>query len=188
MDVVPGRADPHARRSLRQHLSDREARRQRFTDEDEELVSLLAAQAAVAIENARLYQSATRWSRQLETLHEIVRSIVDETDLDRLLTLVCQRVREVTGARIALAALPGNADGALESWPCDGEDGAGRGLLGHASDAKLEGGSRLRAAAERAGRLAPRRSRRRAGGDARRSARRTGMYAAASRARRRASA
>src|SRR4029079_11361637 len=43
-----------------------------FTDEDEEIVTLLAAQAAVAIENARLYESATRWSRQLESLHEIV--------------------------------------------------------------------------------------------------------------------
>ena len=43
--------------------------------------TLLAAQAAVAIENARLYESATRWSRQLESLHEIVRSIVDEIEL-----------------------------------------------------------------------------------------------------------
>ena len=104
---------------------------QPFTDEDEELVSLLAAQAAVAIENARLYQSATRWSRQLETLHETVRSVVDETDLDRLLLLVCQRVREVTGGRIALAALARNAVDALEIVACDGEDGAGRELLGH---------------------------------------------------------
>ena len=37
-----------------------------FTREDQELVELLASQAAVAIENARLYESATRWSRQLE--------------------------------------------------------------------------------------------------------------------------
>ncbi len=42
-----------------------------FVDEDEELVTLLAAQAAVAIENARLYQSATTWSQQLESLNEI---------------------------------------------------------------------------------------------------------------------
>ena len=35
-----------------------------FTDEDEELAQLLAAQAAVAIENARLYESSTRWLRQ----------------------------------------------------------------------------------------------------------------------------
>ena len=40
-----------------------------FTDEDEELVTLLAAQAAVAIENARLYESATHWLRQMESLN-----------------------------------------------------------------------------------------------------------------------
>ena len=32
-----------------------------FSAEDEELTQLLAAQAAVAIENARLYESSTRW-------------------------------------------------------------------------------------------------------------------------------
>ncbi|HZQ80929.1 MAG TPA: GAF domain-containing sensor histidine kinase [Gaiellaceae bacterium] len=76
-----------------------------FTDEDEEIVTLLAAQAAVAIENARLYESATRWSRQLETLHEVVRSVVDETDVGKLLHLVCTRIRELTEARVALAVL-----------------------------------------------------------------------------------
>lgn len=39
-----------------------------FTDEDEELVTLLADQAAVAIENARLYEGSTRWSRRLREL------------------------------------------------------------------------------------------------------------------------
>src|SRR5690348_7223050 len=76
-----------------------------FTDDDQELVTLLAAQAAVAIENARLYESATRWSRQLETLHETVRSVVDETDVNRLLTLVCERLRGLTQARRALAVV-----------------------------------------------------------------------------------
>jgi GAF domain-containing protein len=52
-----------------------------FTEEDQEVVTMLAAQAAVAIDNARLYESATRWSRQLESLHEVVRSMVEETDL-----------------------------------------------------------------------------------------------------------
>src|SRR5436190_17518723 len=77
-----------------------------FDEQDEELVTLLAAQAAVAIENARLYESTTRWSRQLEALHEVVRSLAGETDLDRLLDLVCRRVRELIGARVALIALP----------------------------------------------------------------------------------
>src|SRR6266540_1891405 len=42
-----------------------------FTEEDEEVVTLLASQAAVAVENARLYEAATAWSRQLESLNEI---------------------------------------------------------------------------------------------------------------------
>jgi signal transduction histidine kinase len=74
--------------------------------DDEDIAVLLAAQAGAAIENARLYEASTRWSRQLETLHETVRSMVGETDVDRLLALVCARVRELTEARIALIALP----------------------------------------------------------------------------------
>ena len=102
-----------------------------FTDDDEELVTLLAAQAAVAIENARLYESATRWSRQLETLHETVRSVVDETDITRLLTLVCERLRALTQARLALAVVPVDG-GTLRVIAADGEDAElARGLLDH---------------------------------------------------------
>jgi GAF domain-containing protein len=42
-----------------------------FTDEDQETLTLLAGQAAVAIENARLYEASTRWSRQLQSLEEV---------------------------------------------------------------------------------------------------------------------
>src|SRR5204862_1185492 len=58
-----------------------------FTDEDEELVMLLASQAAVAIENARLYESATRWLRQLESLNEVGNALVGELELPTLLQL-----------------------------------------------------------------------------------------------------
>ncbi|HEY2937677.1 MAG TPA: GAF domain-containing sensor histidine kinase [Gaiellaceae bacterium] len=100
-----------------------------FTEEDQELVTLLATQAAVAIENARLYQSATRWSRQLESLHEVVRAVGEETDLDRLLELVCRRLRELIGARLALIALPTPA-GDLRVAAVDGEGESAYGLLG----------------------------------------------------------
>src|ERR671934_2390147 len=66
-----------------------------FTDEDEELVTLLAAQAAVAIENARLYESATAWSQQLESLNEIGAALVRELELEPLLALVATRLREL---------------------------------------------------------------------------------------------
>jgi signal transduction histidine kinase len=103
-----------------------------FTDDDQELVTLLAAQAAVAIENARLYESATRWSRQLEILHETVRSVVDETDVRRLLSLVCERVRNLTQARLALAALPVEGGQTLRVVAADAENAElAAGLLGH---------------------------------------------------------
>jgi signal transduction histidine kinase len=77
-----------------------------FTEEDEEVVRLLASQAAVAIENARLYESATHWSQQLEALHEVLRSIVGETQLPRLLELVARRLRELVEAEAILIVRP----------------------------------------------------------------------------------
>ena len=111
------------------YLTEKEGRGD-FTEEDEEVVTMLAAQAAVAVENARLYESATRWSRQLESLHEVVRSMVEETDLEDLLELICVRLRELIGARLALIALPGDG-GELRIAAADGEGGAAEGLLGH---------------------------------------------------------
>ncbi len=91
-----------------------------FTEEDEELTLLLAAQAAVAIENARLYESATRWSRQLESLTEIGNAIASELDLPRLLQLVATRLRELLDARLVTIALP-TSSGALRVDAASGE-------------------------------------------------------------------
>ena len=77
-----------------------------FTDEDEETVALLASQAAVAIENARLYESATRWSAQLESLNEVAAALVGELELGPLLQLVATRLRSLIGAASVTIALP----------------------------------------------------------------------------------
>ena len=79
---------------------------QDFSAEDEELVGLLAAQAAIAIENARLYEAATRWSARLESLIEVGNALATETDRDRLLDLVVRRLRELLDARLVTVALP----------------------------------------------------------------------------------
>ena len=92
-----------------------------FTREDEEIVQLLAGQAAVAIENARLYESATRWSQQLESLIEVGAALARETELPSLLDLVARRLRELIGARLVLIALP-TEDGTLRVESADGED------------------------------------------------------------------
>jgi signal transduction histidine kinase len=107
-----------------------------FGDEDEELVRLLAAQAAVAIENARLYESATRWLAQLESLNEVGDALVSEIDLQRLHALIASRLRELLGCKIVAIGLPFR-DGALRWATADGE-GADMiiGTEAHASDSK----------------------------------------------------
>jgi signal transduction histidine kinase len=77
-----------------------------FSDEDEEVLRLLAAQAAVAIENARLYESSRQWSRQLESLNEISEALVGEGDLPHLFALAASRLRELVDARIVMIQRP----------------------------------------------------------------------------------
>jgi signal transduction histidine kinase len=93
-----------------------------FTAEDEELVLLLSSQAAVAIENARLYEAATRWLKQLESLNEIANALVSEVGLPRTLDLVATRLRELVQARLVLIALPTD-DRHLVVRATDGEGG-----------------------------------------------------------------
>jgi signal transduction histidine kinase len=98
-----------------------------FTDEDLELSQLLAAQAGVAIENARLYESTTRWLRQFETLNEIGIALSSEVELTPLLELVARRLRELIEARLVLITLPG-PKGELAVAAADGE--AAYGVVG----------------------------------------------------------
>jgi signal transduction histidine kinase len=92
-----------------------------FTQEDEELTQLLAAQAAVAIENARLYESSTRWLRQLESLNEVGNALSSELELQPLLGIVARNLRELLHARMVLIALPDADDGAIRIAAADGE-------------------------------------------------------------------
>ncbi|MFL5909687.1 MAG: GAF domain-containing protein [Gaiellaceae bacterium] len=81
-----------------------------FTQEDEELVGLLGSQAAVAIENARVYESAMRWSRQLESLMEVSSAMARETSVDRLLELIAERLHDLLEARLVTVALPSGSE------------------------------------------------------------------------------
>ena len=92
-----------------------------FTDEDQEIVQLLAAKAAVAIENARLYESATRWGEQLQSLAEVGNALATEIELPRLLQLVVDRLRELINARLVFIAMP-QPDGDTVIETVAGED------------------------------------------------------------------
>jgi signal transduction histidine kinase len=91
-----------------------------FTKEDEEVVSLLASQAAVAIENARLYESSRKWARQLESLDEITNAMLSEIEPARLLQFVVDRMSGMLDARF-VAVLLATDDGRLEIAAAHGE-------------------------------------------------------------------
>ena len=65
-----------------------------FSQEDETLVTLFAAQAAVAIENARLFGSEARRAAQLDVLNQVGREFSRVLDLDVLLQRVVDLLRE----------------------------------------------------------------------------------------------
>ena len=93
---------------------------ERFSADDEEIVRLLAAQAAVAIENARLYESARKWARQLESLNEVSEALVTEVDLSHLLDLAVARLRELLDCRVVMIERTA-ADGMLAIESASGE-------------------------------------------------------------------
>ena len=77
-----------------------------FSAEDEEAVVVLAEWAAIAIENARLYQDSEQRRddlehavRRLEATTAIARAVGGETDLERILELIVKRGRALVGAR-----------------------------------------------------------------------------------------
>ncbi|MDY6874735.1 MAG: GAF domain-containing protein [Chloroflexota bacterium] len=79
--------------------------RRMFTPEDERLLSLFAQQAAVAIENARLYEGTMRHVEELTALHNIDVAIASTLDLDEVLRRVYEQVStvmDVTAFHIAL--------------------------------------------------------------------------------------
>lgn len=74
-----------------------------FTVEDEELVLALASAAGVALDSARLFETAQGRQRTLEAAAEISREILAGGDV---LPLIVKRVRQVTGADLAVLLLP----------------------------------------------------------------------------------
>ena len=91
-----------------------------FTNEDEETLVVLAAQAGVAVANARLYEEAERRGRWLQASHEVLTAILGGAPADRVLSLVAARARELASAATSMIALPGD-EGGLAVVAADGK-------------------------------------------------------------------
>ena len=95
--------------------------RERFTSDDGEALSVLAEQAAVAIENARRYESATRRLAEVQALGEVTDALAGDLELSRLLGGVTERLRALLDARAAWAFLPTPDGDELEIRAAAGE-------------------------------------------------------------------
>lgn len=83
-----------------------------FDEGDEEAAVVLAEWAGIAIQNARLYESATRRSEELsravagfEASLAVARAVGGETELDRILELIAKRGRALVEADSMVIAL-----------------------------------------------------------------------------------
>ena len=94
-------------------------RRGTFTSAERNLAGLLADQAAIAIENARLYEEAGRRQREAELLADVVRSVNASLDLATVLRRIAEGAREVCRSDMAFIALrdPGSELYAFRQWP-----------------------------------------------------------------------
>jgi signal transduction histidine kinase len=77
-----------------------------FDADDQDTLVVLAAQAGVAIENARLYEEASDRARRLEALRAVAAAILRGDQAEVVLGLVARYARELAGADLATVAVP----------------------------------------------------------------------------------
>jgi len=91
-----------------------------FTEEDAQAVLVLASQAGVAIENARLYEETARRERWLDAVREITIAVLSGRGPDEALSLVASRAKELVQADLATVAVTAG-EGELVVAVADGE-------------------------------------------------------------------
>ena len=124
-----------------------------FAEDDESLLEALASQAAIAIENTKLYQSVVaknaalnqtqielqQRSFELNVLYEIEREMNGAQDLDELLDRILLRAIDIVGASAGSIALRSKRLGDLRFHTTAGDHGAqvrkhripmGKGIIG----------------------------------------------------------
>ncbi|WP_250506652.1 GAF domain-containing sensor histidine kinase [Bowdeniella massiliensis] len=98
-----------------------------FTDHDVSQIQSLAAAAAVAVENSRLYGHAWARQRWIQVSQEITTTLLEGTEEEEALEMIADRVREVSGADTSCIVLPSLG----QSWACEISNGyRARDLLG----------------------------------------------------------
>jgi signal transduction histidine kinase len=101
-----------------------------FTEDDESVLVALGAAAGVAIENARLYEAARRQQLWIQASADVTIRLLSGSEPDKVLADVTRQTMELSGADLALLALPDDEGQRLTIEHAEG-DGADdvRGLV-----------------------------------------------------------
>ena len=101
-----------------------------FTEDDEAVLVALGAAAGVAVENARLYDAARRQQRWIQASAEVTTRLLSGSEPGEVLADVTRRARELSGADLAVLALPDEEGRRLTIAYADGDGAeATRGLV-----------------------------------------------------------
>ncbi len=101
-----------------------------FTEDDEAVLVALGAAAGVAVENARLYDAARRQQRWIQASAEVTTRLLSGSGPREVLADIARQARELSGADLAVLALPDDEGRRLTITYADGEGAeATRGLV-----------------------------------------------------------
>jgi two-component system NtrC family sensor kinase len=94
-----------------------------FTAEELEVLGVLANQAAISMENARLFEQAERERRRIAALYEVSRRLASVHEPDEMLALIVNETARVLGAEMAAVRLVEGRELVLRAWTAsvDGE-------------------------------------------------------------------
>ncbi len=84
-----------------------------FTDDDLNMVRVLAAEAGIAIGNARLYEAAQQRERWIDGSVAVTRALLSAEDAEDALHVVAEQARRLSGSVAGIVLLPA-AEGGLE--------------------------------------------------------------------------
>jgi PAS domain S-box-containing protein len=85
-----------------------------FNPSDQQVLATIAGSLGVALENAQLIHETRQRVAELGTVNSVGQALASQLDLDALIELVGERIRETFGADIAYVALHDEATGLIE--------------------------------------------------------------------------
>ena len=101
-----------------------------FTEDDEAVLVALGAAAGVAVENARLYEAARRQQRWIQASAEVTTRLLSGSAPAEVLSDITRQALELSGADLAVLALPDEEGRRLTITYAEGEGAdAARGLV-----------------------------------------------------------